>query len=63
MTSLTELLSASKRPRIMNAQIVTKVPARVKNLVAEVAADRGVYDSDIVREALAEYFEKRGYKA
>jgi predicted transcriptional regulator len=56
------LSTGGKRARIHDAQMVTKLPKRAKELVDEVAADREVSGSVIVREALAEYFEKRGYR-
>lgn len=61
MANAVEALSASRRRvRVMDAQIVTKVPKRVKELVNELAVSNDLYEADIVRRALAEYFEKRG---
>lgn len=57
------LASGGKRQKIHDAQLVTKVPQRAKDLVTEVAKKREVSDAVIVREALAEYFERRGYRA
>jgi len=56
------LRSGSKRPKIFDAQMVTKVPGRAKELVNEIARDRSTSEADVVREALAEYFERRGYR-
>ena len=58
-----QLSGGGKRVKVHDAQIVAKVPARAKQLVSEIAAKREVSDSLIVREALAEYFERRGYRA
>lgn len=57
------LSNGGKRPKVFDAQMVNKVPKRAKELVSEIAAKREVSDSVIVREALAEYFERRGYRA
>lgn len=63
MSNVIDALSTGgKRVRIHDAQIVTKLPASAKKLVQEVASERGVSDATIVREALAEWFEKRGYR-
>jgi hypothetical protein len=59
--ALAAMSTASKRVRVHNAQMVTKLPETVKALVSEVARTRGVSDADIVREALSEYFTRRGY--
>lgn len=57
------LANAGKRVKVHNAQIVTKVPSSVKALIQEIARTKGVSDATIVRQALAEYFEKRGFGA
>lgn len=56
------LRSGGKRPKVHDAQIVTKAPRRAKELVNEIADSRGVSEATIVREALAEYLERRGYR-
>lgn len=63
MDALTNLRSSGTRTRIMDAQLVTKIPVAAKLLISRAAADRGVSDAAIVREALAEYFERRGYES
>lgn len=64
MPNVIEALSGGgKRDRIHDAQLVAKLPLRAKELVREVAVKRDVSDSAIVREALAEYFERRGYRS
>lgn len=57
------LRSGGKRARIHDAQMVTKVPASIKELVEGIGAKRNESGATIVREALAEYLEKRGYRA
>lgn len=57
------LSNGGKRAKVFDEQMVTKVPKRAKELVSEIAAKQGVSDAVIVREALAEYFERRGYRA
>jgi len=61
-TSLDAMTEVRKRVRVHDTQIVTKLPAPIKELISEVAGIRGVSDSTIVREAIAEYMTKRGYK-
>lgn len=58
---LNALKTGGKRIRIHNAQMVTKLPAVVKDLVNEYGAAVGMSEAAVVRDALAEYFEKRGY--
>jgi hypothetical protein len=61
--ALASLASGRKREKINDAQIVTKLPSAVKALISEVATKEGVSDATITREALGEYFHKRGYRA
>lgn len=64
MSNVIDSLSGGgRRVRVHDAQIVAKVPARAKELVNEIATKREVTDAVIIREALAEYFERRGYRA
>lgn len=64
MSNLIEALSGTgKRERVHNAQMVLKLPLAAKQLVNAVAQEDNVSDSAIVRIALAEYFERRGYTA
>lgn len=64
MSNVIEDLSAPrKRARIHDAQIVIKLPKRAKELVEGIAAKEQTDSSVIVRLALAEYFERRGYRA
>lgn len=55
------LTGAQKRERVHNDQMVLKLPKAAKDLVRSIAATDNVSDAQIVRVALAEYFERRGY--
>lgn len=59
--AIAALGNAGKRVKVHDEQVVFKLPAPVKELVKEIAVARGVSDAAIHREALAEYFEKRGF--
>lgn len=61
MSDLANLKAPSKRVRNFDAQMVTKVPSSAKVLVKAIADDAGKTEGAIVRDALAEYFERRGY--
>lgn len=64
MSNVTDALrTGGKRTKTHDAQMVVKLPARAKELVNEVAVKREVSEATIVREALAEYLERRGYRA
>lgn len=60
---LAALRSGGKRLRVHDAQMVVKLPATVKALVESIGAKREESGATVVREALAEYLEKRGYRA
>lgn len=60
---LAAMQTSNKRAKIHDAQMVTKLPQAVKDLVNEYAKSNSTSDADIVRQALAEYFERRGYGA
>lgn len=60
---LVTLRNKGRRTRLMDAQMVIKLPARAKELVAEIAERSETSDSAVVREAIAEYLERRGYRA
>lgn len=64
-TAITEGLKAmrgsGKRPKVHDAVLITKLPKAVKALVQEYAKGSEVSDATIVRDALGEYFERRGY--
>lgn len=56
------LRSGGKRARTHDAQMVIKLPASAKALLREAAESQGVSDATVVRLALAEWFERRGYR-
>lgn len=60
--TLSDLTNGGKRTRIHDAQMVTKLPSSAKALVKKVATAQGVSEADIVRHAIAEYLERRGYR-
>lgn len=59
--ALSDLAIGGRRTKTHNATIVFKLPQTAKDLTKRVAEDQGVSDATIIREALAEYFERRGY--
>lgn len=59
--ALAALNTAGKRARVHDAQMVIKLPAQVKALVAEQATANDVSEATIVRWALADYFQRRGF--
>lgn len=61
--ALAALQSGGKRAKIHDAQMVTKLPQAVKDLVNEYGKGRGESEATVVRTALAEFFERRGYNA
>lgn len=63
MSAVEGLRSTATRTRIHDAQMVFKLPKEAKALIAKVASDLGKSDGAVVRDALAEYFERRGYRS
>lgn len=64
MSTVTDSLrTGGQRARTHDAQMVTKLPKAAKALVRTVGQDQGMTDGAVVRDALAEYFERRGYLA
>jgi predicted transcriptional regulator len=63
MDPINDLRSSANRRRIHDKQIVVKLPAEAKDLISKAAEGMGVSDSAVVRLALAEYLERRGYRA
>jgi predicted transcriptional regulator len=57
------LRSGGKRIKTHDAQMVFKLPSSAKSLVNEIATKEQKTEGAIVRDALAEYFERRGYRA
>lgn len=63
MSDVTDALnSAGKRTRTHDAQMVIKLPASAKTLVRKAGESQGVSDATIMRWALAEWLERRGYR-
>jgi hypothetical protein len=60
-TALEALSTGGKRVRVHDAQMVTKLPKAVKALIKEFGDARGMSEGAVVREALGEFFTKRGY--
>lgn len=56
------LNGGGKRTKVHDAQIIAKVPQAAKDLVEKVAKKEEVTAATIVRWALGEYFERRGYR-
>lgn len=61
-TTIEALNSGGKRARVHNAQMVIKLPESAKDLVNTIAVKEKVSEAQVVRSALAEYFERRGYR-
>lgn len=63
MSDVTEALNTSgRRKRTHDAQMVIKLPKSAKALLRVASESQDVSDATIVRWALAEWFEKRGYR-
>ncbi len=63
MSDITDALNTSgRRKRTHDAQMVVKLPSSAKDLLRTAAQSQDVSDATIVRWALAEWFEKRGYR-
>lgn len=60
-TALAALSTGGKRVKVHDAQMVVKLPRAVKALVEEYAAGHDNSANGVVREALAEFFTRRGY--
>lgn len=61
--TIEQLTNGGKRVKTHDAQMVTKLPKAAKDLVKKVAGDLHISEADIVREALAEWFTRRGYRS
>lgn len=57
------LRTGGRRVRTHDAQMVVKLPASAKALLRVAAESQNVSDATIVRLALAEFFERRGYRS
>lgn len=59
--TIDQLTNGGKRVKTHDAQMVIKVPAAAKALVEKAAEAQEVSAATIVRYAIAEYLERRGY--
>ncbi len=59
--TLDQLTGAVGRTKVHDAAIVVKLPKAAKEAVGRAAGDLGVGAASVVRTALAEYLERRGY--
>lgn len=57
------LRTGGKRVRVHDAQMVIKLPSSAKALLKSIADKREVSEAVVAREAIAEYLERRGYRA
>lgn len=57
------LRSGGKREKIHDTQMVFKLPSTAKALIKQAAEAQTKTEGAIVRDALAEYFERRGYRS
>lgn len=60
--ALTGLTGTGGRVKVHDAQMVIKLPSAAKTLVKTVAEAQGLSEATIVRHAIAEYLERRGYR-
>lgn len=60
--TIADLTNGGKRTKVHDAQMVTKLPSAAKALVKKAAETQGVSEADVVRHAIAEYLERRGYR-
>jgi len=60
-SAIAALEGGGRRVKVHDAIINVKLPKGVKALVNQMAEKREVSDSQVVREALAEYLTRRGY--
>lgn len=61
MNAIDSLRSSANRKKVHDAQMVLKLPVSAKDMIRMVAHDQGISDAAIVRLAIAEYLERRGY--
>jgi hypothetical protein len=59
--ALSAMHTAGRRPKVHDAQMVFKLPSSVKALIKAFGEGRGESEGAVVRQALAEFFERRGY--
>jgi len=61
-TAVDALRAGGKREKIHDAQMVFKLPQKAKDLVKTIGDKNGQSEGAVVRDALAEYLERRGYR-
>lgn len=59
MSVVDQLSAVTKRDKVHDATMNFKLPAAVKEVVEELAKERGVFPAVILREALADYLRPR----
>lgn len=59
--NLDALTNGGKRVKTHDAQMVIKLPSFAKALVNKAAVAQEVSEATVVRHAIAEYLERRGY--
>lgn len=59
--ALAALHNNNRRVRVHDAQMVIKLPSAVKALVKSYGTGRNESEATVVRQALAEFFERRGF--
>lgn len=60
--ALSGLTGTGGRVKVHDAQMVIKLPSAAKALVKTAAEAQGFSEATVVRHAIAEYLERRGYK-
>lgn len=63
MSVIADLSTGGKRQKIHDAQQVFKLPSAAKALIKQEADRKGKSEGAIIRDAIAEYFERRGIQA
>lgn len=59
--ALEAMSTGSKRVRVHDEMIPIKHPSTVRELVKRVAADQGVSEAAVWREAMGQYLTRKGY--
>lgn len=59
--ALNSMHNSGRRAKVHDAQMVIKLPSPIKTLVKAYADGREESEAAVVRQALAEFFERRGY--
>lgn len=60
---LEALTSTGKREKVHDEKLLVKHPAAVRTLVKQVAAETGLSENGVWRDAMAEYLGRRGFGA